>query len=231
MDYKNIARNFDQYVTHTQSLWLLGYPALVNLLAPVEGKQGLDYGCGSGLMCRYLQSLGAVMTGVDISEEMIRVARDNGGEGLSFHHIRSGKVDLFPDSSMDFALSLFVLCEIGSQKEILSIMKEIYRILKPGGHYLIMNANWDRSNGREFISYKLEYNPDLVSGCRIKAILKSDPPMIIEDFYWPKDEYLDLLQRAGFGIETIEEPISRGDSPGLLDEKTHPPFLIILAKK
>jgi hypothetical protein len=32
-------------------------------------------------------------------------------------------------------------------------------------------------------------------------------------------------------METIEEPVSRGDSPGLLDEKTHPPFLIILAKK
>jgi len=231
MNYKNIAGSFDNYVTHTETLWMLGYPALVNMLAPLENKRGLDYGCGSGLMCRYLQSLGAVMTGVDISADMIEVARANSYPVLDFHHIETGRIDHIPDASMDFAFSLFVLCEIGSKEEILEIMKQIYRVLRTGGHYLIMNANWDRSNGHDFISYRLEYNPALEPGCRIKAILKSEPPIVIEDYFWPREDYMDLLLKSGFRIDAVEEPLATTDHPNLLDEKSHPPFLLIRAQK
>ena len=48
-------------------------PAIFAEYAP--GKRALDFGCGTGRSTRFLQQLGFNATGVDISEDMLRIAR------------------------------------------------------------------------------------------------------------------------------------------------------------
>jgi 2-polyprenyl-3-methyl-5-hydroxy-6-metoxy-1,4-benzoquinol methylase len=56
----------------------------VDLLRPLEGKRVLDVGCGGGEQATLLASLGAHVTGVDISPRSIAVARERAKiEGLS----------------------------------------------------------------------------------------------------------------------------------------------------
>ena len=231
MDYNPIARKYDTFEKDATTLWLLGYPSVINYLEPVTNKHILDYGCGSGIFSRYLRDRGAKVTGVDISETMIKVARSNDPENISYHSISSGEIGFLRDRSFDHVVSNFVLCTISSLQEISRIMKEIHRVLKENGMFIIMNSNWERSNGREFISYKLEYCKDLKPGQRINAMLKTDPPIVFEDFFWSREDYIQSLTDCGFSILTIEEPTGEADQAPWIDEITHPPFIIIVAKK
>ena len=231
MDYNPIARKYDIYEKEATTLWLLGYPFVIKYLEPVTNKQILDYGCGSGIFSRYLRDNGSRVTGVDVSETMIKVARLNDPENISYHGISSGEVGFLPDRSFDHVVSNFVLCTIPSIHEIRKIIKEIHRVLKKNGLFIIMNSNWERSNGKEFISYKLEYCKNLLPGQRINAMLKTDPPIIFEDYFWPRKDYIQSLLDFGFSIQAIEEPIAENNQAPWVDEVTHPPFIIIVAKK
>jgi 2-polyprenyl-6-hydroxyphenyl methylase/3-demethylubiquinone-9 3-methyltransferase len=59
---------------------------------PLNGKTALDVGCGAGLLTEPLARLGAMVTGIDASPEVIAVARDHAGaSGLDIHY-RAGDV-------------------------------------------------------------------------------------------------------------------------------------------
>ena len=47
---------------------------------PLEGKSGLDVGCGAGLLAEPLARLGAKVTAVDPAAELIAAARDHAAE-------------------------------------------------------------------------------------------------------------------------------------------------------
>jgi ubiquinone/menaquinone biosynthesis C-methylase UbiE len=231
MNYNPIARKYDDYEKDATTLWLLGYPAVTRPIEPVKKKVILDYGCGSGIFSRYLRDKGALVTGVDTSETMIEVARSNDPENIIYHSISSGQVDFLPDHSFDHVVSNFVLCTIPSLPEIRKIIGEIHRVMKKDGLFIIMNSDWEKSNGREFISYKLEYCRDLRAGQRINAVLKTDPPIVFEDWFWPLEDYLRILSECGFTVQSVEEPLAADDQAQWLDEVTHPPFIIIVAKR
>jgi ubiquinone/menaquinone biosynthesis C-methylase UbiE len=231
MDYNPIAKKYDSFEQDATTLWLLGYPSVIKYLEPVTNKQILDYGCGSGTFSRYLHDRGAKVTGVDVSETMIEVARSNDPENISYHSISSGEIGFLRDRSFDHVVSNFVFCTITTLHEIRTIMLEIHRILKENGMFIIMNSNWERSNGREFISYKLELCKNLIPGQRINAILKNDPPIIFEDYFWSRKDYMQILKECGFSIQTIQEPTAEAGQAPWIDEITHPPFIIIVAKK
>src|SRR5258708_35190042 len=50
-------------------------PVLWAFAGDVEGLKVLDAGCGTGYLCRQLRDRHAVVTGIDISERMIAIAR------------------------------------------------------------------------------------------------------------------------------------------------------------
>ena len=53
-------------------------PALLNLLDPLPGESVLDVGCGNGALARSLAERGALVTAIDYSGEMLRLARKRG---------------------------------------------------------------------------------------------------------------------------------------------------------
>jgi 2-polyprenyl-3-methyl-5-hydroxy-6-metoxy-1,4-benzoquinol methylase len=65
----DVRRGYDSYRD------LFSYPAFEAFLPPVGGLNVIDFGCGEGTNTRRLARLGAKMTGVDISEKMIRHAK------------------------------------------------------------------------------------------------------------------------------------------------------------
>jgi ubiquinone/menaquinone biosynthesis C-methylase UbiE len=231
MDYSPIAGDYNKTENEAKTLQLLGYPVMTQHLEPTVGKQILDYGCGTGNFCRLLHDRGAQVTGVDISEGMIDVARKTSPPGISFNRICSGDLGLFGEQSFDHVVSNFVLCAIPSRQMILKIFSEIYRVLRDDGTFILVNSNWEKSNGREFISFRLEYCEHLVSGCSIRAVTKSDPPIIFEDFFRPKAEYREMAEAAGFITVALEEPLAPDDGSRWLDERTHPPFFVIVFRK
>jgi ubiquinone/menaquinone biosynthesis C-methylase UbiE len=102
---------------------------------PNERGRALDFGCGLGRMTRALAQRFDECIGVDISEEMVRGARDaNAGvEGLSFVVNHADDLSRFPDASFDLVYSMIVLQHVPDRGAIESYVREFCRVLRPGG--------------------------------------------------------------------------------------------------
>jgi 2-polyprenyl-3-methyl-5-hydroxy-6-metoxy-1,4-benzoquinol methylase len=71
----------------------------------VTGLRALDFGCRTGRSTRVLRKLGLDVTGVDISEDMLRIARtiDPSGNYL----VRDDNLDQFAAGAFDLVLCAF----------------------------------------------------------------------------------------------------------------------------
>jgi ubiquinone/menaquinone biosynthesis C-methylase UbiE len=107
-----------------------------------------DIGCGPGyLIAKLARSLPDVsIVGVDISEEMVQKAIQNlSALGLSERvSFRKGDIEALPFDTnlLDFAVSTLSLHHWSEPKQAL---KEINRVLKPGGQFLIFDVRRDSS--------------------------------------------------------------------------------------
>lgn len=97
-----------------------------------------DLGCGTGALARALARSGARVVGVDQSAAMLRVARRE-AKGLENVELHQGALEALPlaDRSCDAALLVLVLSYAA---EILPVLREAHRVLKPGGRLLVVDA-------------------------------------------------------------------------------------------
>jgi SAM-dependent methyltransferase len=121
-----------------------------------SGGRVLDAGCGPGTyVAGVLDRLGAggTVVGLDLAEERVRAARDDGGA----HGIAGDVVSLpFADASFDAALALHMLYHV---PDIPAAVRELRRVVRPGGFLMVTtNAGDDedevtdlylRAGGRE----------------------------------------------------------------------------------
>ncbi|HXI43589.1 MAG TPA: class I SAM-dependent methyltransferase, partial [Bryobacteraceae bacterium] len=102
---------------------------------PPQARRALEVGCGPGRLMRPMSRNFGELHGVDVSDEMIRLAeaRFSGASGMHLH-ATSGS-DLAPLSAdyFDFVYSYAVFRHIPSRDVVLSCFDEIRRVLKPGG--------------------------------------------------------------------------------------------------
>ena len=97
--------------------------------------KALEIGCGPGRILRPLSSDFAEIHGIDVSDEMIRLAREKlrGVPNAQVHHTRTSDLSLFADESFDFVYSYAVFQHIPSREVVLGYLKDVRRVLKPGG--------------------------------------------------------------------------------------------------
>jgi SAM-dependent methyltransferase len=94
----------------------------------------LEIGCGAGRMTKPLARLFGEVHAVDISEEMIRIARRRLAEEPNAFLYQNNGMDLkaLPAEHFDFALSFIVFQHIPSKDVIAGYIREVHRVLKPG---------------------------------------------------------------------------------------------------
>lgn len=100
----------------------------------------LDLGCGHGAMLYFLEQAGYLnASGVDASSEQVAVARRLGIDG-----VREGEVmtslRALPDESCDVVIALDLI-EHFSKPELVSMVDEVLRVLKPSGRWIIHAPN------------------------------------------------------------------------------------------
>lgn len=125
-----------------------------------QAGQLLDLGCGTGRLLRAFARRGFWVLGVDLSEEMLRVAGAQArAEGVVVHRLKANVVELdaLADASFDYAACLFstlgMICGAEPRRQALG---HVYRVLRPGGRFVLHVHNrwfnaWD-ANGRRWLA-------------------------------------------------------------------------------
>ena len=118
---------------------ILLYPFLNNIrkktariIIQLNPKSVIDICCGTGNQLEYLKNTDIRLTGVDLSPEMLKVAKHMDCFQQDARNIE------FPDNSFDLAMIQLALHEksFDDQKKIID---EAYRIIKDNGHLLIVD--------------------------------------------------------------------------------------------
>ena len=97
--------------------------------------KALEIGCGPGRLMRPLSADFAEIHGIDVSDEMIRLAREKlrAIPNAYVHHTRTSDLSLFPAESFDFVYSYAVFQHIPSREVVLGYLADARRVLTPGG--------------------------------------------------------------------------------------------------
>ena len=97
--------------------------------------RALEIGCGPGRLIKPLSRSFGEIHGVDVSDEMVRIARERlrGIPHAHVHATNGASLDLFADDSFDVVYSYAVFQHIPSRDVVLEYMRETRRVLKPGG--------------------------------------------------------------------------------------------------
>ncbi len=230
MNYDQIAEQYESWGKGATTDWELGHKNVAKLLEPLSGKKVLDFGCGNGKFSNYLNNFGAEVVGVDISKSQLDIAKKVSDKNITYFIDTDPTVEEKYTNYFDAGVMIFVLCEISSVEIMGNVLSRVHKLLKSGADLVILNPNWDKSNGRDFLTHQMEYQPDLKIGGPVTTILKGNPPIHVPDFYWTKETYLEMLEKAGFSNFEIHEPLAPNDGNLWKDEKEYPPFLIIKAK-
>ncbi len=130
--------------------------------ADPRSRRALEIGCGPGrLMLPLSQNFGEVH-GVDVSDEMAARARERLHNIPHAHvHVTDGaNLAAFADESFDFVWSYAVFQHIPERGVVVNYMREIGRVLKPGGIFRGQFNGWPRSPGVEYGTWE---------GCRFSA--------------------------------------------------------------
>ncbi len=182
-------------------------PVLWAMLGDVRGLRVLDAGCGTGYLAGMLRARGAEVTGVDISSEMIAIARGD-HPGIRFERDSISELATLEDGSFDAAVSNFVLMDA---PDLEGAVGSLHRVLGPGGvavvvfsHPCFPQGRRREADGGSTTTYTWEF-PYFEESRRV------DPPWahFTREFIWfhrPLSSYWKAFRAAGFVVDDFEEP-------------------------
>jgi SAM-dependent methyltransferase len=183
-------------------------PAMLALAGDVAGRRILDAGCGAGPLLAALRDRGAVVTGIDKSPGILKLARRRLGDDADLRVAELGNLLPFPDHTFDDVTASLVLHYLEDWGPALA---ELRRVLKPGGRLIASVGHpfaenlWHREAGLKpdyFATYN--YVVEWTVGGQ-SAVLR----------FWtrPLHAMTDAFTAAGFRISVISEPALAPDTP------------------
>lgn len=154
-----------------------------------KGDTVIDLGSGAGNDCFVARAetgeTGKVI-GIDFTEAMINKARAN-AEQLGYNNVefRQGDIEHMPVSAnvADVIVSNCVLNLVPNKQ---AVFADIFRVLKPGGHFSISDIVLTGQ-----LPDKIKSAAEMYAGCVASAI--------------DKDEYLNYISQAGFTNMTVQK--------------------------
>ncbi len=140
---KHLISYFNEVIGTKRSLhtYLKRLSAIQNVVRGLEDKKVLDIGCGFGFRTFGLSAFNCSVTGVDTDEERVETAKLF-VERLKLYNVRilhmNGYNIDYDDNNFDMAMADEMLHHVDAPIEI---VKEMHRILKPGGIGVVTDHN------------------------------------------------------------------------------------------
>ena len=184
------------------------------LSAHVTGLRALDFGCGTGRSTRVLRKLGFDVTGVDISEDMLRIARTTDPSG-DYRLVPDDNLNQFAAGSFDLVLCAFPFDNIpGTMKT--GIFRDLGRLLVPTGTIVnlvsspeIYAHEWASFTTKDFPENAVARSGDVV---RI-VVTDHQDRRPVEDILWTDESYRAVYLEASLEAVQVFKPLAKGDEP------------------
>ena len=172
---------------------------LLNMMNPHNNQNLIDVACGTGDIAKLFLNFvnkSSQITCVDPNKGMLKKGKEKLKDFKNLKWINASAENLpIKDDSFDFYTISFGL---RNTKNLNRVLKEAYRVLKPGGRYLCLEFSKIQNSGLNFL-YK-NYSKIIPSIGKI-VVGKSEPYdyliKSIEDFI-SQEELLDLLKKNNF---------------------------------
>jgi 2-polyprenyl-3-methyl-5-hydroxy-6-metoxy-1,4-benzoquinol methylase len=188
---------------------------MLALLGDVEGQRVLDVGCGNGYLCRKLARQGAIVTGVDLADRFLEIARERESQerlGITYHHASVAEMDLLPGSHFHKAVSNYVLMDV---RDYEGALRHVYRVLRPGGRFVVVISHPCFSCGPAGWVIPALDSPRKEDrfGFRVDAYFQPGPIFAqwgdldpVMGYHRPLRDYWGAFAKVGFRVDGFEEP-------------------------
>lgn len=237
VSYDSIAAWYDALVRAGSPADQVVVPPLFELIGNIQGQRICDLGCGSGRIAQALAGQGAEVIGVDLSAELLTIARrDEAAEPSGVTYLRDNAETLatISDEAFDGVVCHLALMDMAN---LAATCQAVWRVLRAPGWFIFSithpcfeapHSTWTRSadgtTSREVRHYFEEgfWRSENIEGVRGQ----------VGAYHRMLSTYLNRLIQAGFIIERIVEPCATGLAadrvPGYA---IVPAFMLIRCKK
>ena len=201
-------------------------PRFLKTLGEVSGLLTLDAGCGEGYISRILSSLGALVTGIDISPSLIEIARAKDPQGIIAYQVADLSQPLpIYQNYFDLIVSHLVLNDVHDFRAFLATLATVSR----SGGRLVMSLNNPYSYViRSHITNYFESGKAFLYRGMVEQGVK------VHFYQRTLEEYLDACLSVGFQLRhLLDVPTPEGSftrrSDTLLPVGYQFPFFMILS--
>ena len=214
---------------------------LFQLLGDMRGATVYDLACGDGFYTRRIKQAGAAaVTGVDISAEMVQLARDaERRQPLGCRYVCQDAAEFAPEEPADIVTAVYLFNYARTPAQLLRMCQAARGALRQGGRLVALNDNCHNPPPvRAGAWAKYGFDRTLVGALREGAAIRylfttqDGEEFEFDNYFLEPDTYRDALTEAGFvNIEWVDlrlEAGSRGD-PFWDDFLASPPLIALRA--
>jgi SAM-dependent methyltransferase len=209
-EWNDAAEHWREFVREGKDYYRdeLNNPATFKVIGDVRGKRVLDLACGEGYNTRILATKGAKVIGVDFSERMIELARQEEArikQGISYYVLDTSNLKELSSNYFDLVACFMSLQDMKNYKKAIS---EVSRVLRNQGRFVFsiphpcfetMALSGKRINAGEryfgAVKYPVQWNME-----------RLESPFKTSSFHRTLTDYFETLFRNNLFVSRLVEP-------------------------